>query len=73
MAAAERGSSLCVAAGTAGGQVDFLDVATMALTASMLAAPGDVSCCFVMKGHQVLQGFHACRYSGKLHVFDPSP
>ncbi len=48
MAAAERSSSLCVAAGTAGGQVEFLDVATAALTASMLAAPGEVGRCFAL-------------------------
>lgn len=39
MAAVERSSGLCLAVGTAGGQVDFLDVHTAALTASMLAVP----------------------------------
>lgn len=72
VAVAERSSRLCLAAGTASGRVEFLDAATAALTASMLAAPGDVSCCPVMKGHtNGLQGSHACRYSSA-HVSHPS-
>lgn len=63
MAALERSSGLCLAAGTAGGLVEVLDVATASQTASMLAT-ADLEVSSTLRRHSV--GFVSLETVGDL-------